>query len=925
MSGDFKIAHSNVRSLQPHLNAIKSLVRDENLDVLCVTETWLLPSVSSAECKIPGYCFVRKDFRGRGSGVGCYLRENLAYKTLPCSRAIEQLCLQLTINRKTVVICVVYRNHDLDYKIFIDEVEDTIANGLLITETVFVLGDVNINLFKTDDPMTRMYNGFIAQLGVVQLIREPTRNDSLLDHILATDDGVVLQSGVLESDFSDHDVIFCTLNVKKSKPKSFFITGRNFKNFNKDSFYSDLLNSELESIYYTDDIDKKVEVLTTTLQNLFDAHAPVKKMKISRPPQPWISDNTKFLISLKHNARAKYRRTLAEGDWNYYKQLRNLTTITVRNERKAYFKCKFKNNDCKTVFKELKTIGIISTKSKTDAIPVSMRDVNKINDYFISSLPGDSADDTYLNFYNNESTVNNNFNFTLITSEQIVKCLDGLKSNASGIDGLTVNMIIISLPYILTFIENIINSCILSGYFPCAWKQSIVTPIAKIREPTEIKHLRSISLLPVLSKVFEKILHQQLRHYLNINNILPDVQSGFRSDHSCVTALCKITDDILTHTDNGLITALVLLDFTRAFDTISHRALVDILKFIGLSDSAVALLNSYLSGRAQVVRLCGMTSDPLEITSGVPQGSILGPLLFTIYTHQFPQCVQYCNIHLYADDTQLYYSFDESDVAEAVDRINSDLQAIYDISIAHSLILNSNKSTAIVFGSQPAVDRIIDAVSLKVNNESIPIVKEVKNLGLLMDNSFRYRGHVNRCLQRGYSNLRLLYPHRSYLPLKTKIMLCESLVLSQINYCSEVFSHCLDAGCSYKLQKLQNSCLRFIYGIRKFDHVSHRLKDTNWLSIKNRYKLKSMCFYHSIVTKKAPQYLYNKLTFRTDVHNINIRKKDFLTVRQHNLTLYNRSFSYNICVVYNGVPAQIKALSRPTFRKHMFGRLLELQ
>lgn len=194
-----------------------------------------------------------------------------------------------------------------------------------------------------------------------------------------------------------------------------------------------------------------------------------------------------------------------------------------------------------------------------------------------------------------------------------------------------------------------------------------------------------------------------------------------------------------------------------------------------------------------------------------------------------------------------------------------------------------------------------------------------------MDNTFRYKTHINTCLRKSYTSLKLLYPLRSILPIKTKICLCDSLVLSRLTYGSQVFSSCLDVEDNMKLQRLQNSCLRFIYGIRKYAHISHKLKDAKWMNMKNRFHYHRATLYHSIVSNKKPAYLYNKIRFRTDVHNVNIRRKNIITPPLHRLALLERSFSYDIYRVYNNVPANLKILTKKAFGRAYSGHLFQNQ
>lgn len=190
--------------------------------------------------------------------------------------------------------------------------------------------------------------------------------------------------------------------------------------------------------------------------------------------------------------------------------------------------------------------------------------------------------DSLLNYYKNNRLNNNNFKFQTENEFTILKIINDISTNATGCDGVNAKLLKLCCPHIIPHITHIINFCLSNNVFPTIWKSAIITALAKKSNPTEYKDLRGISILPTLSKIIEKIMEQQLRDYLTLNNLLPIVQSGFRPGYSCTTALLNIMDDIITASDKGECTALVLLDFSRAFDTLNHEILLSILKYIGL-------------------------------------------------------------------------------------------------------------------------------------------------------------------------------------------------------------------------------------------------------------------------------------------------------------------------------------------------------
>ena len=222
-----------------------------------------------------------------------------------------------------------------------------------------------------------------------------------------------------------------------------------------------------------------------------------------------------------------------------------------------------------------------------------------------------------------------------------------------------------------------------SKKIPSLWKQALVKPVAKNNNPTDLSDFRPISLLSILSKILEKHMHIQIIEFLNKNNLISKIQSGFRKNHSTSTALTHLVDDFLRYIDSGKCICLVLLDFSKAFDTLDHSMLLAKLHYLGFSKIAIDLIGSYLNGRKQAVVIeddgSRIISSFQSLNSGVPQGSILGPLLFTLYVSDISNVVTSCQIHQYADDSQIYKSFDLQDMQDALTLINRDLKKLLTI------------------------------------------------------------------------------------------------------------------------------------------------------------------------------------------------------------------------------------------------------
>lgn len=491
--------------------------------------------------------------------------------------------------------------------------------------------------------------------------------------------------------------------------------------------------------------------------------------------------------------------------------------------------------------------------------------------------------------------INESLKFVNVDQEEIYKIVISMRSKAYVRDKINITMIQLCMPYLLPFLTHIINMCIENSYFPSEWKHAFVIPTPNVKQPKEYGQLRSISILPALSKILEKVLKTQIRNFINQNNILPLKQSCFRPGYSCATALADLVDDILRAQDNNKLSILILLDYTKAFDMLNHQILLATLSHLGFGMSAISLISSFLCDRKQQVVLGSVYSESAEVKTGVPEGSILGPLLYTLYTSKFHESIKTCEYHLYADDTQLYYSFNYQETETAIKLINKDLKNIYDTSLRHLLQINPKKCYAILFGGRK--NAILDKFNINIGGTPIEISEKCKSLGVIIDSKLKFKENITPLGRRAYASLKMIFSHRSYLSVKTKRTLCESLVLSHFNHCDVVYAPCLNGGERQRIQKVQNSCLRFINGLDWGSHVSHKLKNAGWLDMVSRRQHHLACLCLKIVKFGTPPYLLAKLEYRTDVHHLNLRRRNTISIPKHRGERFKGSFSYRACQV----------------------------
>nr|CAI5840107.1 unnamed protein product [Callosobruchus analis] len=763
--------------------------------------------------------------------------------------------------------------------------------------------------------------------GLMQVISEPTRitetSSTLIDIIFVSNVEKCIAKGTINADtISDHFLVYCEISCDYKKTEK-YVTYRDFKNFSLDLFLCGLHSIPWENILIYRDIETKVEFLTKNIIGLFDIHCPTKTARVTKARAPWISQNTKLLFKERNRALQKFRSNKTSSNWNEYKVLRNFALSSLRNEKSAYLRHLHNLSNSSSFYKTLKYMHV-QVNSKSAEIPKHLKNPHKVNDYFTSTFQNSDLEcsDSIFFYRTNKFQESCSFSLTTVDLGTVLNVITNIKSNAGGVDGVTLQMLKLCFPVIGKWILHIINICLERGYFPSCWKVAVVTPLPKVHNPKSLNDLRPISLLPVLSKVLERIVYLQICDYLNRHNIIPVHQSGFQKNLSSTTALAYLADTIITAIDKNNMSLLVLLDFTKAFDTLNHKLLVAKCCYYGFDDTSCKFIKSYLSGRKQKVVIEDQSSLLNNIKSGVPQGSVLGPLLFLLYTSDIVNQVQYSHLQLFADDTQISHTFSATQYLIAEQNINNDLNNIKEYCQSHNLRLNPSKCNALLFGNKSKRQSLKNRLNVQVNGESIPFIDCARNLGLHFDENLRFERHVQMVLKGCYATLRLLYANRDILDKTIRKKLCESLVMSKINYALAVYYPCLTTQNTRRLQIMQNTCSRLINNLRKFDHISHTLYEMKWLNVKNLYKYSCLSLTHKVVTSSFPRYLKQKLTTRSSVHDVPVRNTSLLTMPLHRTATFTRSFTYNSVSHYNRLHEDIKKLPYRSFKRRLKSVLL---
>jgi len=381
------------------------------------------------------------------------------------------------------------------------------------------------------------------------------------------------------------------------------------------------------------------------------------------------------------------------------------------------------------------------------------------------------------------------FHFKYVLPEDIIGAINSIKSKAMGIDQIPIDFIKLCLPALLPVLDHLFNYSLQNSIFPSIWKLANIISVPKIKVPKESKDYRPVSILCILRKVLEKIVHKQVVEYLNEHSILPQNQSGFRKCHSTETALLKATDDIREAIDKKMMSLLVLLDFSKAFDC---DVLLANLRYIGFSGAAIYWFKSYLHKRQHRVFVSEQKASAwTEIETGVPQGSVLGPLLFLVYMFDLPDVIKHSCYHMYADDIQLYTHFSVNSFKNSLAVLTQDLYNVIDFCSQHNLDLNVSKTQAIIIGTQRYLTTFyeLEAPKLIINNCIIPYSTTVCNLGVVFDPTLSWYNHCLNIVHKVLGTLAQLRRSFAYIPTAVRKLLVKSLIMPHFKYASALFTY----------------------------------------------------------------------------------------------------------------------------------------
>ena len=729
-------------------------------------------------------------------------------------------------HRKTTIIGNVYRSPSIKPEKFnklYDKILQKLNTNRYANKIKYIVGDFNQDLIKydNDDDCQNLIDN-AHNNGFVQIVSRPTRitenSATLIDHVYTNNVDSTLSCNILTLDLSDHLATHTRITLGSSTASSrrtsakskMEKTNRRIFNEANDSKFKQLIYEETweEALSDTLDAQSAYNKFDEIYMKHYNTAYPLKTDHVRRKnerqnPKPWILPWLEDACARKNNLYHTYVNQPSPENKSSYEKLNDFCAkhvdIAKAKYHKSYFE-KYKDNSRKQWqmingllnrnkrgrSKIRKLIDINgTTKTKSDEIAESF------NTYFCSiasnlkqnsNSANGSTNSTYSEFLRNP--VSNSMHLNETDAGEVYNIIKSFKNKATR-DTKICALKIANGSYVFTnALAGVINKSFQQGIFPEQLKVAKVTPIYKEGPKSDVTNYRPISLLSSLSKIYEKLMHVRILNFLDSNNSLFDMQYGFRPGRSCEHAILNAQNTLLENLNKRQISILLLIDFSKAFDMVDHGLLINKLNHYGIRGPALNWLKSYLSYRKQYVSVNNSDSGILDIAYGVPQGSILGPLLFIIYINDIPEIASFAKFILYADDANIIITADSID--KAYDQLLSLTTNLVKWVHCNGLALNLKKTKYMIFSRNKA-----DLPSpLLISQMPIERKTETKFLGVIIDDSLKWTRHVKTVLSKMSRYIGIMYKIKKLIPLRARLQIYHSFIQSHINYCSLVWGFC---------------------------------------------------------------------------------------------------------------------------------------
>ena len=960
----------NTRSIRNKILPFMSYLEENYIQIAFIQESWIKKSDGHLHRQIEEFGYSVMSYRkprrlDLGGGVAIIFKKSLKIHDVKVQkyRSFECIACKLLTEKGPILFSNIYRpdysmKNRYTAKFFVDEFSLLIDELNSYALPTVILGDFNFHievLFNTyicsaittyetkKRNEAQMLIDVLENNDLVQIVNKPTHEHGGILDLLIIKNGMteldswdIIEKGIVCD--SDHSTVRFNMHIKPLVHEDKVTLQYNdFSLLDKKLFCEDFNESSLLSSTTHMNTDDTFDTVINTLSKIFVKQCPLQTKTVRKRnsfSKFWYTPDLLPLKRLKRQHERAYLKCKCLHHEELYDNTKRLYKDAMYLARSKYCAQVVEKNrsNPKSLYR---TIKKLLGEDEVSVYPSGRNHqelANEMGQYYSdkikiirSDIINEYTDISSLYPRRNTISQPSSFNtFTNITNEETLDLIKDISDKHHPDDPIPVWLLKEKAEMFIPILRSAINKSFNQGIFPDSLKHGTVRPVLKNKDADieNFKNYRPVTNTTFLAKLVEKAANIQLVNYLESNNLFPTHQSAYRKQHSCETTMIKVIDDIQTLISQKKMVMLVLLDLSSAFDTIDQDILLFKLQnHYGISGKALNWIKTYLKGRTFSVRIENINGKKCLLIYGVPQGTILGPLLFVIYIHDIVLIAEKYGLHieLYADDSQWYMGFSPlSERSETVQKVQMCMSEVKSWMASNFLKVNFDKTDVIFLSNQLSHSIFLGNISCTIegkefiNNPN----QSVKSLGVQLDNSLSMKNMVMNCVKNCYFNLKKLGGIRNNLSKYDKLTMVKSYVISHLDYCNALYAH-LSKTLLMKLQKVMDACVRFIFNLPIRSDVEVSAKSVHLLPIKSRIKYKLCLITYKVLNGEAPSYLDEIVDLKIPT-NIGMQLRSTLDTIILELPEFENTIKYQMAKSWNSLPFELRNCRKiETFKRQL--------
>ena len=914
---NFKIFHMNIQSILPKIDILQDEMQE--YDLLIFTETWLDDAIPINKCLIHNFSPpILKNRNRHGGGLAVYSRSNIGVKRREDLEinGLEVIWVELRLSGRRILIGGIYRPPNSDFSVW-TKIEETIdkAKATNIND-IYLLGDYNCN-YQLRNCKIR---DIIASYNMYQMINEPSHfaenSSSIIDLIIVNDKSSVSDC-IVGDPFIPNQIRYHCPTIIKLNLRKYANNGYNRRIWMYDEGNYNLLRNKIANfdwnlILQKDNIHNMSLELGNTLLNFATECVPNKIVRIRKNDQPWFKNDIRKLIRQRKRKHSLAKRFNTAELWSSFRKFRNHVVNEIRKAKKLFtdnlserIKAnKFQSKDWWKLTKSLLKTSVDSSYPPLlhngEFIEDDKEKANLFNSYFTSQTKLDDSN-TVLPAVQGFSQ--NSLNSVYITEQEVQNVLSDLDpSKSQGPDNINPKILKEAAHELGKPLAKLFNLSLLKKQFPDTWKLANVVPVYKKESKNIVSNYRPISLLSCIGKVFERCIYKHMYNFFITNDVITQLQSGFRPGDSSINQLVNLYDSFSSALDEGKEIRVIFFDISKAFDKVWHRGLLFKLEKVGIKGNLLEWIKSYLSDRKQRVVINNQNSDYTNVEAGVPQGSILGPLFFLIYINDITENIR-SNIRLFADDTSLYLIIDSPFTSATI--LNKDLTVIQNWADRWLVLFNAAKTVMMTISR-----KLIKPIHppLIMNGIQLNEVEHHKHLGIYFSNDGGWHKHIQYMLDKAWSRVNILRSLKYTLDRNSLEQLYISFIRPLLEYGDVIWDNCTLED-KKLLENVQIESARIVTGATKFVSIEKLYLELGWDTLQKRRNDHKLILFYKMLNNMTPNYLQQLIppdvASRTN-NQYNLRNSTNISNIIARTNLYKNSFLPSVCRLWNDIPSLVR-------------------